>query len=136
MQLRYNKDERRKHMDIGDLIKEQRKKRGLSQSELAEKLNVKTATISKYEKNKIKNIPYNRLMQLSHALGISEREIVMLALSNGLISRNELDEGDAFDLQPKRVIDLSSNNFAYVYKGRKVTSAEMIYTLIILNKTA
>lgn len=122
-------------MNIGDLIKEQRKKRGLSQSELAEKLNVKTATISKYEKNKIKNIPYNRLMQLSHALGISEREIVMLALSNGLISRNELDEGDALDLQFKRVIDLSSNNFAYVYKGRKVTAEEMKYVRRILKNT-
>lgn len=124
-----------KHMNIGDLIKEQRKKRGLSQSELAEKLNVKTATISKYEKNKIKNIPYNRLMQLSHTLGITEKEIITLAFSNGLIDKNELEEGDIISLRPKHIIDLSSDNFTYVYKGRKVTAEEMKYVRRILKNT-
>ena len=46
-----------KAADIGKLIKQARKTKGLTQTELGNRLGLKKAAISKYEKGQILNIP-------------------------------------------------------------------------------
>lgn len=66
----------KKRKDIGSRIKEQRKKRGLTQKELAEMLGISAHTLSKYEQNqrepKIKTIK-----QIANALGVSSAELTL-----------------------------------------------------------
>ena len=57
-------------MSIGDRIKHYRKLRNMTQSELARRLDVQDATISKYELGTVTNIPWERLEQLAAALDV------------------------------------------------------------------
>lgn len=57
-------------MTIGDRIKHYRQLRKMTQSELARKLDVQDATISKYELGTVTNIPWERLEQLAAALEV------------------------------------------------------------------
>ena len=56
-------------MGIGESIRRNRKEKGLTQSQLAEKMGVKTATISKYEKG-IVVPPLKQLQKISEVLGV------------------------------------------------------------------
>lgn len=65
----YNNMERGVYMDkLGDRICALRKKNGLTQFELAEKLNTRKQTIGKYETGIITNIPLSRIQELAKAL--------------------------------------------------------------------
>lgn len=57
-------------MEIGDIIKNARKKLKLTQVDLAAMLNVSQDTISSYEKGKIKVIPFEKRVKLAEMLDI------------------------------------------------------------------
>ena len=56
---------------VGDRIKEQRELNGLSQVELAEKIDVSKQTLYKYENNIITNIPSNKIECVAKVFGVS-----------------------------------------------------------------
>ena len=52
-------------MTIGDKIKIQRKRLGLTQTELGEKLGVKTNAVSKWECNRVEDIPTSKIKAMA-----------------------------------------------------------------------
>lgn len=123
-------------MNIGERIKDLRTKENLSQSKLANKIGVTKATISQYEIGGIKNIPSDKLQKIATALNTSPQYLLGLPESVKVFCKmptSNLVDSNSSEIKPE--IDLSSNNFAYVYKGRKVTSEEMKYIRRILKNT-
>lgn len=59
-------------MTVGDRIRKKREMIGMSQTELAEKLNISKQTLYKYEKNIITNIPSNKIEEIANILKVSE----------------------------------------------------------------
>ena len=62
--------------NIGNKIKELRLQKDMTLKELAKRINVQEATVQRYESGAIKNIPYDRLIQISAALGCTPQEIM------------------------------------------------------------
>lgn len=58
-------------MTIGDRIRKQRESVGISQTELAEKVNVSKQTLYKYENNIITNIPSDKIEGIARVIGVS-----------------------------------------------------------------
>lgn len=56
--------------NIGELLRKIRKEKGLSQMELAERLDISYQQIQKYEKG-ISNLSASRLMEIAKVLGVS-----------------------------------------------------------------
>lgn len=61
-------------MDVGNKLAEIRKNKGYTQDELAEKVNLKRLTISKYENNHSEP-KFRKLQQICSALGITLAEL-------------------------------------------------------------
>lgn len=61
--------------EIGLKIKQARKDKGLTQAELGELLNLKTAAVSKYETGKIKQIPFETRLKIVHILGLNFQDV-------------------------------------------------------------
>lgn len=57
-------------MNLGQLIKQKRKEKRLTQGDVAEKIGVSTTAICKYEKNMISNIGRTKIIALSKLLDI------------------------------------------------------------------
>lgn len=58
-------------MTVGDRIKQKREMLGMSQIELATKIQSSKQTLYKYENNIVTNIPYDKLVLISKALDVS-----------------------------------------------------------------
>lgn len=58
-------------MMLGEKIRDLRKAAGLTQSELAKRLNTTKQTIGKYEQGIVSNIPLSRIVELANALNTS-----------------------------------------------------------------
>ncbi len=56
---------------IGDRIKYERRKAGMTQGELAEKVGISRGAINKIENNRTKAIKYKTAREIADALGIS-----------------------------------------------------------------
>ena len=63
-------------MTIGERIRLLREYSGLTLQELADKLGVQRQTIYKYENNIVTNIPVERIVQLSEALGVTPAKLI------------------------------------------------------------
>ena len=57
-------------MNIGQLIRQNRKQKGLTQTDVAKAIGVSTNTISKYERNIIENMGREKVIALSKLLDI------------------------------------------------------------------
>lgn len=57
-------------MAIGDKIKLQRKRLGLTQTELGEKLGVKTNAVSKWECGRVEDIPTSKIKAMAALFGV------------------------------------------------------------------
>lgn len=66
-------------MRIGDLIKKKRKDAGLTQDELAKRLNVTKSTLSKWESGRIHNMRRDNIVSLSNALHVSPIDLLNAA---------------------------------------------------------
>lgn len=63
-------------MDIKDIIKNKRIEKGLTMKELAEKVGVSEATISRWESGEISNMKHKGIILLANALDISPNVIM------------------------------------------------------------
>lgn len=94
---------------VGDRIRYYREDRGLTQMELAARVGIGYATISKWETNVIKNIPFERLCTIADALDVTPN--ILLGLEPDLIDDVVTDpkqELDAIwkDLSERQQIEL------------------------------
>ena len=105
-------------MDIiktGNLIKELRTEKGLTQKELAEKLNVSTAAVSKWENGK--GFPdISILEKLSSELGISITE---------LVKGERTEETTESDSVVKEIIEISKKEIKFE-KARRISVASAL----------
>ena len=62
-------------MNIGEILKEARIKKGLSVIEVARALGIDRTTYFRYENNQVKNIPIQNLLKLADMLDINLNEI-------------------------------------------------------------
>lgn len=122
-------------MNTGTRIKKLRKEQHFTQTYLAKKVGITKAAISKYEKNLVKNIPNDKLQKIATALNTSPQYLLGLPESVKLYCNSQIDDVITEEDFTKPEVDLSSDNFAYVYKGRKVTAEEMKYVRRILKNT-
>ena len=105
----------------GNLIKELRTEKGFTQKELAEKLNVSTAAVSKWENGK--GFPdISILEKLSSKLGISITE---------LIKGERTEENIESDSVAKEIIEISKNEMKFE-KARQIFVASALSFTIIL----
>lgn len=58
-------------MTVGERIKNARKALGMTQVQLADKIGESKQTIYKYEKNKVTNIPIDKIELIADALGVT-----------------------------------------------------------------
>ena len=58
-------------MTIGEKIRALRKQHGMTQTELAEKLNTTKQTIGKYEQGIVTNLPLYRIQEIADIFGVS-----------------------------------------------------------------
>lgn len=58
-------------MTVGDRIRKKRELAGISQTALAERVNISKQTLYKYETNIITNIPSNKIEEIAKALSVS-----------------------------------------------------------------
>ncbi|MBQ0079724.1 MAG: helix-turn-helix domain-containing protein [Eubacterium sp.] len=63
-----------KSNEIGKLIRRKRQELEMTQTDLANRLNVATATISKYEQGIVSDIPRSRILAISNILNIEPAE--------------------------------------------------------------
>lgn len=63
-------------MTLGDRIKQAREARGLTMLQLAERVGVREATVSRYESGGIKNLPQSRLVAIAKALGVDSNYLM------------------------------------------------------------
>ena len=62
-------------MNIGEILKEARIKKGLSVIEVARALGIDRTTYFRYENNQVKNIPIQNLLKLADMLDIDLNEM-------------------------------------------------------------
>ena len=62
-------------MNIGEILKEARVKKGLSVIEVARALGIDRTTYFRYENNQVKNIPIQNLLKLADMLDIDLNEM-------------------------------------------------------------
>ena len=62
-------------MNIGEILKEARIKKGLSVIEVARALGIDRTTYFRYENNQVKNIPVQNLLKLADMLDINLNEM-------------------------------------------------------------
>lgn len=62
-------------MNIGEILKEARIKKGLSVIEVARVLGIDRTTYFRYENNQVKNIPIQNLLKLADMLDIDLNEM-------------------------------------------------------------
>lgn len=87
-------------MTCGEKIREYRKKLGYTQSDLANKVGMKTGTISKYEKDEI-TVPSDTLCKIANVLDVSTDYLL------GRTNIPKTDEPIAIAASTKDGIDLS-----------------------------
>lgn len=63
-------------MEIGEIIKTERIKKGMTQEELAEKVGVKKSAVAKWENGRVSEIKRSNLKMLSEALGIDPNQLL------------------------------------------------------------
>ena len=98
-------------MKIGDKIKESRKKAGLTQKELAERVNVTTRCIQYYEGNIRKPQTTEIIIKLAAALNVevnyflSERELEIMRENEMFLGEAESKYGKSGKAQAKQIIE-------------------------------
>lgn len=105
-------------MKIGDKIKESRKRAGLTQKELAERVNVTTRCIQYYEGNIRKPQTTEIIIKLAAALNVevnyflSERELEIMRENEMFLGEAESKYGKSGKAQAKQIIENAQALFA------------------------
>lgn len=94
-------------MEIGQIIKDARKAKGLTQEELGKRVGVQKSAIAKYENGKVVNIKRSTLQKLADALDLRGSDLII-----------EANPKEAAELHAKVLLDSSL-----------MESLELYYTL-------
>lgn len=88
-------------MSVGYRIRLLREGKGMSQSELADKIGVKCSAVSKYERGAIENLPSYRIRKLADVLDTTPEYLLdgRLPLSN--MTADEDDADSIFESRPE-----------------------------------
>lgn len=88
-------------MSLGHRIRLLRESKGMSQSELADKIGVKWSAISKYERGLVENLPSHRIRKLADVLDTTPEYLLdgRSPLSNLMV--DEDDASDIFESRPE-----------------------------------
>lgn len=90
-------------MTVGDRIRKKRSNLGISQKELAEKINVKKQTMNKYEMNIITNIPSDKIEEIARVLNTSPCYLM------GWTEENAIETSKNFDARLQEIINYYSD---------------------------
>lgn len=113
---------------IGEVVKEARKRKGMTQSQLGAALFVGKITVADYESGKIKVIPFEKRAKISSVLNIPVSELLYDNEQMACISTNEAVD----ELKENRLIKavnaeleewLCSGDTDYLYKAMAVIRA-------------
>lgn len=63
-------------MDVGEIIRTARIKKGLTQEELGKIVGVQKSAIAKYENGRVVNIKRSKLVKLAQALGLNGSDLI------------------------------------------------------------
>jgi len=63
-------------MNVGELIKQARTEKGMTQEELADKVGVKKSAVAKWENGRVSEIKRSNLKNLSDALGLNPNQLL------------------------------------------------------------
>jgi len=63
-------------LNVGELIKQARTEKGLTQEELADKVGVKKSAVAKWENGRVSEIKRSNLKKLSEALSINPNQLL------------------------------------------------------------
>lgn len=92
-------------MNVGELIKQTRLQRGMTQEELADKVGVQKSAIAKWENGRVSEIKRSNLKNLADALGLAPTQL----LGNDLTGMYEIKEPaialDGFTENQRKLID-------------------------------
>lgn len=116
---------------IGERIRQHRKKKKLNQTQLGELLGIGTKAVSDYEKGKIKVIPFEKRAKMSSVLNIPVSELLYDNEEMACISTNEaVDELREQEKLIKAVNAeleewLCSGDVDYLHKAMAVIRAEI-----------
>ena len=86
-------------MEIGERIHYYRKLCGLTQEEVAKKLETTPQNIYKYEKGIIKNIPLSSIILMSEIFGVSPAELAGMSETIPANSSEQLSDKEAFGIR-------------------------------------
>ena len=111
-------------MTIGERIKYYRLAAGLTQQELADKIGVKLAAVSKYELGTVDNLPISRVERIADALGVTGGQIMGWEESDmidgEILVQVVAEIAAGFDKQPIRDYEMDRFPVPSVYaKGRR-----------------
>ena len=127
-------------MRIGDLIKKKRKEAGLTQDELAKRLDVTKSTLSKWESSRIHNMRRDNIVSLSNALCISPIDLLNAAeQKNEKKAVIDIDDEPVLgpmvnrDLCPTNDMALILNSGQPTYNGIRLTQDHIFAVRALLN---
>ena len=63
-------------MNVGEIIKAERMRKGMTQEELAEKVGVKKSAVAKWENGRVSEIKRSNLKNLAAALGLNPKQLL------------------------------------------------------------
>ena len=108
-------------MNKGERIKKLRESKGLSQEDLAKKLNISKQAVGKYEKNIVTNIPSDRIEAMAAILGTTPEYILCW-------EKKEAEERAAFDVMIAKNEDVREmlKMFMALPEDKKKTVKQMV----------
>ena len=127
-------------MRIGDLIKKKRRDAGLTQDELAKRLDVTKRTLSKWESGRIQDMRRDNIVSLSNALRISPIDLLNAAeQKNEKKAVIDIDDEPVLgpmvnkELYPANDIALILNSSQPTYNGIRLTQDHIFAVRALLN---
>ena len=107
-------------MTIGNRIIHQREIKGMSQTELAKKVNISKQTLYKYEKNIITNIPSDNIQKIAECLDVSPAYLMGWEDSLSNIATNLLAESlhnEEFWAYVKKLVQLNAEHKDIIFNS-------------------
>lgn len=120
------KDTEMREKNIGEIIKQRRHELKMSVDTLAGLIGKDRATIYRYEKNEITNIPINIVESIAQALNMSINELIGDGISVGIGDDNEGETWTSAEEEQEIDFDMSYQRFKALLRERKQHEERLI----------
>lgn len=94
-------------MNIGEIIKIERMKKGMTQDELAEKVGVQKSAVAKWENGRVSEIRRSNLKNLADALGINPNQLLGNDISERFEQKEPAFQIDGLTESQRKLIDFA-----------------------------